>query len=557
MTDSSPELSSLKKSNSPTPALNISEIPLAPHLTHFRPPSQDPDEGVDFAPDVDSDNQRSDAELKRVADDINSFRPLKRQKGNLNGDYLDLLNAEIKDAALSIDSLHQHAVELGRSQLGLAHWSEIEKRVFFETLSRVGRDNTPTIAARIGTKSELEVKAFIQALEDAKSKRDSVGSRQLLARAEHPAAFELSQQCCHALDEAADAVSLRQEGREQRREEAKWGEIWDLTPNIARRLQKGDEDLDDAQLQSLKLFNLGNWLKLSQHVFMNSSIPVDNWNHIDNKPPSIWATTLEDFYSLTVSITRRLVQTIMFTALARIRARSEYRGDVRGRIGRGDVAAALASLNMPANANEFWRKSARRLRIEVYDYDEEEDLDPMPLDEVEAALSVDHELESTGPDDGDEQREMEESDDEDDEHESTMTGSSSSSDDSDDEGDSRLQSDEQRAVEDEAKEVFIFSAATYSETRRLKQALERRIGVERHQERFAEEVDRHASHKEEMEMWKLLQKTPPFEIPKQSTPGRTQKSVMDVESIYPLGRNWRDNTQYRGEWEQATEREQR
>lgn len=556
MTDSSPEPFPLKKSPSPAHTMDISDIPLAPHLTHLRPPSQHRDEGVGFIPDYDRDDRHSDSDLKRAADDVQSFRPLKRQKGALNGNYLDLLNAEIEDAALRIDSLHHNNEELGRSQFGLTDWTEIEKRVFFESISRLGRDDAPAIAARIGTKGELEVKVFIQEMEDAKSKRDFIGSRQLLARAEHPAAFELSQQCCHALDEAADAVSLRQERREQRREESKWGEVWDLTPEIARRLQKGDEDLDGEQLPSLKLFNLRNWLKLCQIMFMNSSIPGDNWNHVDNKPPSIWATTMEDLYSLTVSITKRIVQTAIFAASTRIRARGEYRDDLRNHVRREDVAAALASLNMPADADEFWRKSARRLRINVYDEDDEDNDEPMCFDDVENALGDDDELDAmksgheeklrqmVGPYDNDEV-----------DAESTSSEDSSSRNSKDSEGseDTALKSEENKAIEDEANEVFVFSAATYSETRRLKAALEHRIAVEREQERFAEEVDQHTSYKEETEMWKLLQKTPPFEIPKKSDPGRPQKSVMDVESMYPLGRNWRNNTQYRGEWEQAVE----
>lgn len=492
-----------------------------------------------------------DGDLKRAADDFEAFRPLKRQKGALNGDYLDLLNNEIRDAASRVDSYHQHTEQLTSSQFGLTSWTKVEKELLFETITRVGRDNTCRIAETIGTKGEIEVEAFIQALENSKSQRDSAGNRQLVAKAEHPAALELSQQCCHALDEAADALSLRQERKEQKREESLWGETWDLTPDIARRLERGDEDLDVTQMPSIKLFKLRNWLKLSQSMFMNSSIPGDNWNHVDNKPPSIWATTLEDFYSLTLSITKRIVQTAIFTASSRIRAQQEYRPETKNAIGRADVAAALASLNMPTNSREFWRKSSRRLRIDVYDEDDsDEEAGPMDPRDVEIALEGNEEPDS-GEDDNIEPQHLELSDEDSEEGESTSSESSSPD---DNEVTKKAALVERRSIKEEASEVFLFSAATYSETRRLQQALEHRIAVERQQERLAEEVDQQASLEEEAEMWKLLQKPPPLELPRLPSVSRPQKSVMDVESMFPLGRNWRSNIQYREQWEDAAQR---
>lgn len=498
----------------------------------------------------DPDDQHN-GDLKRSADDFEAFRPLKRQKGALNGDYLDLLNSEIRDAASRIDSYHQHTEQLTSSQFGLTSWTDIEKGLLFETITRLGRDNTRSITETIGTKGELEVEAFIQALENSKSKRDSVGSRQLVAKAEHPAAFELSQQCCHALDEAADALSLRQERKEQKREESLWGETWDLTPDIARRLERGDEDLGGSQMPSLKLFKLRNWLKLSQSMFMNSSIPGDNWNHVDNKPPSIWATTLEDFYSLTLSITKRIVQTAIFTASSRIRAQQQYRPETKNAIGKVDVAAALESLNMPTNSKEFWRKSSRRLRIDVYDEDDSDDeAGPMDPRDVENALEGNGEPDS-GNDHDLEPQHFELSDEDSEEGESTSSETSSPDDDEDTKKAALI---ERRSIKEEASEVFLFSAATYSETRRLQQALEHRIAVERQQERLAEEVDQQASLEEEAEMWKLLQKPPPLELPKPPSLSRPQKSVMDVEGMFPLGGNWRSNTRYREHWEDAAER---
>jgi hypothetical protein len=265
---------------------------------------------------------------------------------------------------------------------------------------------------------------------------------------------------------------------------------------------------------------------------MNSSIPADNWNHIDDVPPSIWATTFEDFRSLAMSITRRLVQTAIFAASTRIKS-TGHRQVIRNTVKLKDVQAAVASLGMPSNSRDFWQKSARRLRLDVYsDAIETDDPEFMTFEEVEETLSS-----------GVDQEPIPESD--------AELAEELFADDSMDQETSNSADEEEHAIKAETKEIFEYSVADFPNTARMKQALSARVAVEREQERFAEHCDQYASYKEELEMWDLLEKAPPPGLHKVTDPGATPRSNLDIESLYPLGREWRRNTQFWSEWETA------
>ncbi|KAM0431808.1 hypothetical protein ACHAPT_005058 [Fusarium lateritium] len=491
--------------------------------------------------DIDADDNDRYASLKRPAQEDLTPRAFKRHKGVLNTDYLDLLNSEIEDAAQRVCIVDEE-VPLDASQIGLTTWSALEKKLFFEALARLGQGDLPGIASRVGTKSEVEVNHYLRVLQRAQLLRQREVRRSAIDFPEHPAAVELSQQCCHALDEAADAISVRQERKEEQREESKWGECWDVTPRIARQVDSG-ENPEGQDLPFSTLFNLHNWLRLSERIFMNSSIPSENWNFIDNNPPSMWATTFEDFHSLAVSITRRLVQTTIFLSMSRIRAKKDVIPSTREIIRVQDVETAVASLGMKPNSQKFWNKCARRLRLEVYheppDRDEEAEQEPLSYDEIESALPG-----------GDEKVK---------ETLQSPPGSPSIEalpdlseeeliDDSDFEK-PQSDNDEESAINREANEVLLFSAADYPETYRKKESLKNRIATERRQEQYAKERDQHASWQAEAEMWDLLQKKPPIEMPKVHDPGSAPRTTLDVESIFPIGRDWRTQTRYRSEWE--------
>ncbi len=488
---------------------------------------------------------------KRSAEDEASPRPFKRQRSNLNPDYLDLLNRDIEDAAHRV--CLEDDIALPDSQLGLTYWSPLEKKQFFEALSRLGKYDLPGIAQRVGTKSIIEVNHYLRVLHEAVIARRSQDRRSYLEPTEYPAAVELTPLCCHAQEEAADAVSIRQEAREGQREEEKWQGYWDITPKISAQLEKQHQADATANLAFAKLFHVQRWLKLSDRMFMNSSMPGSNWHNIDARPPSMWATTLDDFHSLALSITQRLVQTTLFISMSRIRAKSELVPGTRKIVRKKDVEAAIASLGLSHNANDLWRKSARRLRLDVYENpptrggeeeEEEEEEEPMTYDEVEAELADEEPRRAKSEDSDDERLKLEPP--------SSDEAADSAAD--DDNADGQPADEVARAVNREVNEVLWYSAVGIRDLQSTRRALKMRVETERRQERLADAADEHASYAAETDMWALLQKGPPppsVPRPRMPNPARAalQRSNLDVESLYPMSRTWADDLDYQAEWE--------
>ncbi|KAL6896330.1 hypothetical protein GGI43DRAFT_113613 [Trichoderma evansii] len=509
-----------------------------------------------FSSAAESESQELRSQLKRPLDDTEPiYRPFKRQRGELNFEYLELLNNEIQDAAKQ--SSFGDLVALLPSHLGLTHWSAAEKQNFFEAVARLGKYDLPGIAAKVGSKSVAEVSHYLEFLQEACESRRQQGSRAtsralsrtFLELAEYPAAVEISQQCCRAEEEAADEISLKQEAREEIRERNRWGDIWDITPKVARKLSKAihkqDENLASIP-QFAQLFHSSTWLELSSRMFMNSSIPGNNWNSIGGEPPSIWATTFEDFHSLALSVTRRLVQTTLFIAMSRIRSKNIWEKKVRDMVKLQDVEAAISSLNMASKLNESWVGSARRLRLDVYENppegDEEVDEERMTYEEIEKALAGENTVapgEQAQPDTPFSTRL---SDVEDEDYNLSDIPSDSSRSPS-------PTNEEERQIDMEAVEVLEHSAMGIRTNSATRKALKACIATDRQLERQAEENDQYASYKAEIEMWNLLQKKPPMDLPKKHDPGPVRRSNLSLDSFYPSGRDWARRVAYYSEWE--------
>ncbi|KAI0161651.1 hypothetical protein GGR52DRAFT_585908 [Hypoxylon sp. FL1284] len=331
------------------------------------------------------DEPSSPRKRRRRAAEEPHLPPLKRQKGTLHPKYVSLLNGEIADAAAGIVKAPDDP-QLGHSRVGAVLWTAAEKQAYFSALGRLGRDDCAGIAARIGAKSALEVRQYTMLLDEADRTRCAEGGdrrRALLNDA--PAAAELSTELCAALEAAADDAAVRQEEREARLEQKRWGSSsrWLVTASLVPALEYQLRERHDQQLLTrmpfVELFRLGNWLRLSERVFMNSAVvPDGNWRCASAEPPAVRATALADFYSLTISLTRRLVSAALFIARSRFKAKQA--GDRRaGRaisavVKARDVHAALASVSMKEGARrEFWARAARRLRLDVYKDDEDED----------------------------------------------------------------------------------------------------------------------------------------------------------------------------------------
>ncbi|KAL7938072.1 hypothetical protein V8C35DRAFT_290792 [Trichoderma chlorosporum] len=532
------------------PADEVDEADLSTGYEGHREPES---EESDYVEEDDSASSAAESEdlrspLKRPLDDATAvYRPFKRLRGELNLGYLELLNKEIQDAAQQSSFGDQELPLAG--EIGLTSWSAPEKLNFFEAVARLGKHDLPGIAAKIGSKSVAEISHYLHHLQAASDLRQQQGSRSILELAEYPAAVEISQQCCHAQEEAADEISVKQEAREELREQNRWGEVWDITPKVAKKLSREvhEQDANPANVpQFAQLFHVSKWLELSARMFMNSSVPGNNWNSVDAEPPSMWATTFDDFHSLAVSVTRRLVQTTLFMAMSRIRAKNAMEIKVKDMVHLQDVEAAISSLNMTGKSKEAWITIARRLRLDVFEdppegdeeFDEEE---RMTYEEVEQALSGG---EAAGP------RKQAQPDtplstqhsDEDEEN-----GSSDELDDS-----SRSPSptnEEERQVDIEAMEVLEYSAMDIRTDKTTKKALKACIAMDRQKERQAEEFDQYASYKAEVEMWNLLQKKPPMELPKKHDPGPLRRSNQSLDNFYPSGRDWARKLLYYSEWE--------
>lgn len=473
-------------------------------------------------------------------------RPFKRRRGPVNVEYLELLNESIDEAAQRV--CLDDDISLQSAQIGATSWSSLEKRLFYEALARVGRLDLKGIASRIGTKSVIEVQHYLQFMDNAVELRHTVNRRSFLEPAEYPAAVELSQPCCHAQEEAADAISVQQEVHEQQREQQRWKDIWDITPSVIETMKQDDTNAGPSGSDPAfaDLFHLSNWLELSERIFMNSSIPPSNWTFIDDRPPSIWATAIDDFYSLAVSFTKRVIHTTLLISMSRIRNQTDLRDTVEV-VKAKDVAAAVSSLGLDLNPRARWKGCARRLRLNVFDGlsdDEEEDSDsipegePLTFDDVENMLSEEQEepgyMNDTASSGFVRPIELDTDDD------MSLTS----------DVDNMAETKEEFTVDKEADEVLVYAAPAVRDMQNAKKALKARIETERQQETQADEHDNVASQQAEADMWEVLNQAPPPGVVKNKhITSLPKRSNWNVENIYPMGRKWTEQLQYYAEWE--------
>ncbi|KAI0150423.1 hypothetical protein GGR57DRAFT_472735 [Xylariaceae sp. FL1272] len=504
---------------------------------------------------------------------------LKRQKGNLNADYRALLNDDIRAFATgrTQDEAPENT-ELAPTQVGAVSWTAAEKASLFTALSCLGRGDIANIASRIGTKSELEVTQYLMLLSYAdRQRRSDEGKRsRALKPSDIPAAVELSAECTVALEVAADALSLRQEAYEEDLERKRWDTRWLIHPALAQilelsfqnqsRLREPSEEPETPghgqrqgvmgksveNLPFLQLFPVRHWLRLSERIFMNSSVPDGNWRAVtdDNNPPAIRATAFEDFHALAVSVTKRLVLTTLFVAESRLRAKTlgNTGHHTRRLIRRYDVEAAAASLGMELNPRHFWAKCARRIRLDIVDDQDDDGMiadiddevtditedglsepeqpassieadldgaeepsespayDVMSYNDVEAALGI---VKNNGPevnlDDlpSVSSSETEETDIEMEDPDSPTTGLKPSIS-SDDEEREETGLDSEAIIQD-FKEATVYSASLeFVGTARAKEALRSRIRAEHALEQEAEQQDIQASVEAENNLWSML-----------------------------------------------------
>lgn len=499
--------------------------------------------------------KRSRWEAACSQDPDDTPRPFKRIKGNINRQYVALLNADIEDAR---DRYVPHPwPELPSSQFGLTFWTPEEKHSFFEALARLGRHKPDLIAARLETKSEMEVRQYIDLLERAKRERRRGGQLDPIQKHQVPAAVELGQECVAALEQAGDSLSLHQEAHEEaaaRFRQRKDGHLLLTADNCRELVEEAKLDAETHNthhLNPLAFFNAPHWLELSDRFFMNASFEEMNWQSVSHEPPSIRLIALDDFYSVVRAVTRKLVCEAVFNA------RTCSRGRGRMAVPKGHIYVHAKHVPSPeqvvgkrelAGRELFFAGCARRLHLEVVDDQDEEgaqgaDYDKpesMSYEDVESALSSrlreKHAASAAGnsyghrdaspvfsinePSDGDD-------------HGDAMPSQSpvdagggegteapaADSDVTDSDSVSTISLvDSDGEVEEEVDEVVVYSAFGIMATPKDKNALRLRVRGEREREDLAEAVDCRASYVEERRLWAdvlgCAPTVPPERVPK-------------------------------------------
>jgi len=473
---------------------------------------------------------------------------LRHPPTSYNPSYLALLNDEILSAAERFTPQHDWDTPLQPSQIGLIYWTDTEKTLFFEALARLGPQNAKGIAERVRTKGELEVMEYIRLLQEERDKwkRDDV----VVLPEEVPAAVELTQACCAALEEAADAVAARQETYEEGVEKKKWGSgVWLVT--------EGNLDLverDERLREAAEVFRLRNWLRLSERIFMNSTVEDYNWVFVpteDGEPrkPAIRATAVQDFHAIVVSLVRRVVAAALYVAESRIRIKKRIHPRTRAWVKPKDVEAAVLSLGLRTRADKwrrFWATCARRLRIDVVDQGEGDEEKVMDFAEVERALGVEPEVIPRYEDEDMSSSEDEGSEEEDlpylkDEPSSPASNTSidlaeapsrpPSATPAKEETPSDPEDENEKATIDrELLELLHHSALELPSSRRARDALRKRLRAELRHEAHADKLDMIASQREERMLWALLGKEPPVPL------GEDWEEGVEVDKVKGLGR---------------------
>ncbi|KAJ5836317.1 hypothetical protein N7447_002343 [Penicillium robsamsonii] len=270
--------------------------------------------------------------------------------------HLIVENEELLDYASLKETEHTYQL----SQYGSMVWTPAEKEVFFNGLDRKGKGGIKEIAAAIGTKSELEVMEYMRVLH--KSLRAQYDSDVYLERmpvlSDVPAATEVSQECCELLEEYGDVLVLKESLSEAQVGTKNYGDNWIITTARAQHLADGENASAQGDLRlAADLLSLPDWVRLSYILFMNlgGKQAENNWWNLAKRKdlitayghtPSMTADTAVDFYSLAVSVTRRLVQSSLYFAMSRLRSTNRSGNDRKGYVRMQDVRAAIEVLNM-------------------------------------------------------------------------------------------------------------------------------------------------------------------------------------------------------------------
>lgn len=499
--------------------------------------------------------------------------------------HLIVQNKEVIDYASLRETENKYHV----SQHGSMVWTPAEKEVFFNGLNRKGKGGIKEIAAAIGTKSELEVMEYIRILHEALRAQYSseVHLERMPVLSDVPAATEVSQECSGLLEEYADVLSLKESLLEAQAGTKQHGDNWIITRDQADDLieEKDDSARGDLRLAA-DLLSLQYWVRLSYALFMNfGGTQVENnwWNLAKRKDlitayghtPSMTADTVVDFYSLTVSVTRRLVQSSLFFAMSRLRSSNRSGNDRKGYVRTRDVRAAIEVLNMKHCRPNFV-DIARRNETVLEDINNRKGWVPTVFTYEEADEIIDkHEWTRYRKDgtmyndenDGEDSEEDREDDDE------IIDDDIEMDDDIGPDDDIEMEVNKQEAEpeptpepEPEPESEFELESESDSElegidhdrlTRReppetsAPVVLQDELELDPEEER-ADIADQNISHREEANFLKLMDQPVPSVLDEPMKPEEVEAEIgqLPERRIREDLSNWRDRTVYRSEWEE-------
>ena len=518
-------------------------------------------------------NRKAGRGGKRLALDRES--KWKRLRKLYNDDYLALLNA----AAASDHDGGIPEEDLSVTQLGVVTWQAEEKAKLFNALSRHGRLDIPRIAQAVGSKSQLEVQDYLNFLRESDVERHLFEDHtRSISHADIPAAVEISKELDSALERAADALAMCQDQYDQAVAQIEHHDIWRIDSSVARELDvQADEDEEAASnegnlnavvsayagIPGDGLLKLSNFVELAERLYMNGPPDLNgNWREFACKDeyPAITYAAVCDLHDLTVSITRRLMQTSLFLAESRIRSTKYPSYLPKPLVKDRDVIGALDVLKFKQTSREYWIKLARRNQLQVISGTHDKmghSREILSYDEVERLLrenpfrrsrsrsssvgtnTSSHRDASDSEFEPDELLDVEQSGD----SEAMLPKSSKASNSPRDNMSNNDSSEEVASVMEDSDTAKFAGLSFHASTSVQKR---RQIYLEYQQDAYMEDVDRLANQQEEKRLWQMLGGEPPTVIKDEHEndlgmrPQVLRKMRDDLE-------DWRGA--YRAEWE--------
>ena len=498
---------------------------------------------------------------RKAGDPERRITKWRRVQGSYSTAYGDLWATTRKD--IETGDVIDSESSLEQSQLGLCLWSGPEKTKFFHALTKYGRDDLPAIASSVGTKSEIEVRHYLQLLEKCLLEKHLYESRtKLVGLTAMPAAVEIDEATEVLLDQAAEALRLYEDKETERVEPDQYSHLWRLDQEAAMYLEglrdSGEKGEKEAfQLcPPIELLNLPKWTRLSEGLFMNSGPPKesDNWRELAFKgeTPSILHSAFSDFHALAIHLTKIIVQSSLYYATSRLRSND---GTIahKDEVIPVDIYNAAESLNLPARSPRFWAELPRRNCLKVVDrrnlrgwIDRE-----LASDEVEEQILQNpwatNRSQSRKEDDMHTRDAEDDTPDTDevtfaksgDDHQTSSSSVTESEESPLDEGDSSAPS--------QMSETDLADLGYYEPSSR--RAVKRQVELEKRQEEYAEALDQQAGKQEMLRLWTLLGHEPPqaYQDPVNLPDEPEIRRKAEGEAI-----DWRQKVQYHGEWERST-----